>query len=86
MIVTRIFKYLQKKKIKSAINVRKNSIVSLKNNNRLRNKEVSSCIKDLFKWKKKRKYGHRWMVKETAFPLSRECLANIPLQLGFKTR
>ena len=61
------FKYLQKKKIKpAAIKVRKNSIVSLKNNNRLRNKEVSSQIKDLFKWKMKRRYGHRWMV-ETVF-------------------
>ncbi|HXS60285.1 MAG TPA: hypothetical protein VN703_05675 [Candidatus Sulfopaludibacter sp.] len=34
------FKFLQNKRIKStAIKVRKNSIVSLKNNNRLRNKE-----------------------------------------------
>jgi IS5 family transposase len=60
------FKYLQKKKIKPAIKVRKNSIVSLKNNNSLRNREVYYQIKDLFKWKKKRKYGYRWMV-ETAF-------------------
>jgi DDE family transposase len=59
------FKYLQKKKIRPGIKVRKNSISSLKNNN-LRNREVSSQIKDLFKWKKKRKYGHRWMA-ETAF-------------------
>jgi hypothetical protein len=59
------FKYLQKKKIKPAIKVRKNSIVSLKNNNSLRNREVY-CKKDLFKWKKKNKYGYRWMV-ETAF-------------------
>jgi IS5 family transposase len=60
------FKYLQKKKIKPAIKVRNNSIVSLKNNNSLRNREVYYQIKDLFKWKKKRKYGYRWMV-ETAF-------------------
>ncbi len=60
------FKYLQKKKIRPGIKVRKNSISSLKNN-KLRNREVSSQIKDLFKWKKKRKYGHRWMAAETAF-------------------
>ena len=59
------FKYLKEKRIQPGIKVRKNSIVSLKNN-RLRNKEVSSQIKYLFKWKMKRRYGHRWMV-ETAF-------------------
>lgn len=59
------FQYLQEKKIKSGIKVRKNSIVSPKNN-RLRNREVRLQTKDLLKWKKKRKYGHRWM-SETAF-------------------
>jgi len=55
------FKYLQKNKIKSAaIKVSKNSIISSKNNNsRTRNREVYFQIKDLFKWKMKRKYGHR---------------------------
>jgi hypothetical protein len=24
-------------------------------------------MKDMFKWKKKRKYGQRWMAKETVF-------------------
>jgi len=79
------FKYLQKNKIQPAtIKVRKNSIVSLKNN-RLRNKEIYSQIKDLIKWKKKRKYGHRggWL-KKLHFLLSRECLGNIHLQPGFK--
>jgi len=61
------FKYFQEKRIKPAIKVRKNSIISSKNNNRLRNKEVSPQIKDLFIWKKKRRiYGHRWMI-ETGF-------------------
>jgi IS5 family transposase len=59
------FKYLQKKRIRPGIKVRKNSISSLKNN-KLRNREVRSQIKDLFKWKKKRKYGNRWMA-ETVF-------------------
>lgn len=59
------FKYLQKKKIKPAIKVRKNSIVSLKNN-RSRNREVKFQTRDLIKWKKKRKYGQRWIV-ETVF-------------------
>ena len=60
------FKYLQKKKIRPAIKVRKNStIVSLKNN-RLRNSEVRSQTRDLLKWKKKKRYGQRW-IAETAF-------------------
>jgi len=59
------FRYLGDKKIKPGIKVRKNSITSDKNNN-LRNKEVIQQIKDLLKWKKKRKYGYRWM-SETAF-------------------
>ena len=60
------FQYLEDKKIKPGIKVRKNSIVSIRNN-RLRNKEVIlQTEKDLLKWKKKRKYGHRWMA-ETAF-------------------
>ncbi len=58
--------YLEDKKIKPGIKVRKNSVVSPKNN-RLRNKEVTLQSKeDLLKWTKKRKYGHRWMA-ETAF-------------------
>jgi len=59
------FNYLQKKKILPAIKVRKNSIISLKNNN-LRNREVYSQSKDLLKWKKSRKYGSRW-IAETVF-------------------
>ena len=59
------FNYLQKNKIKPAIKVRKNSIISSKNN-KVRNSEVISQTKDLIKWKKKRKYGHRWMA-ETVF-------------------
>ena len=59
------FRYLKDEKIKPGINVRKNSVVSPKNN-RLRNKEVIRQTKDLLKWKKRRKYGHRWMA-ETAF-------------------
>lgn len=59
------FKYLQKKRIGPGIKVRKNSIISLKNNS-LRNREVYSQSKDLLKWKKRRTYGSRWMA-ETAF-------------------
>ena len=54
------FKYLQRKRITPAIKVRRNSIVSPKNN-KLRNREVRLQTKDLLKWKKKRKYGQRWM-------------------------
>jgi hypothetical protein len=59
------FRYLEKKGIKPGIKVRKNSIISSRNN-RLRNNEVRLQSKSLFKWKKKRKYGYRWMA-ETAF-------------------
>jgi hypothetical protein len=47
------FKYLERKKIQPSIKVRKNSIITRKNN-MLRNIEVNSQIKDLFKWKKNR--------------------------------
>ena len=59
------FKYLQKKRIRPGIKVRKNSIFSIKNNS-LRNREVYSQSKDLLKWKKSRKYGSRW-IAETVF-------------------
>jgi hypothetical protein len=59
------FQYLQEKGITPGIKVRSNSIVSVRNN-KLRNKEVYLQSKDLLKWKKKRKYGHRW-IAETAF-------------------
>ena len=59
------FRYIEDKRIKPGIKVRKNSIVSPKNNG-LRNKEVMRQSKDLLRWKKKRKYGHRW-IAETVF-------------------
>lgn len=59
------FRYLEVERIRPGIKVRKNSIVSSKNN-KLRNKEVMMQTKDLLKWKKKRKYGHRW-ISEAAF-------------------
>lgn len=59
------FQYIQEKGITPGIKVRSNSIVS-ERNNKLRNKEVYLQSKNLLKWKKKRKYGHRW-IAETAF-------------------
>jgi hypothetical protein len=59
------FNYLKKNKIKPAIKVRKNSIISSKNN-KIRNREVEFQARDILKWKKKRKYGERWMA-ETMF-------------------
>lgn len=59
------FVYLEDKKINPGIKVRRNSIVSPKNN-RLRNNEVKLQAKDLLKWKTKRKYGQRW-IAETVF-------------------
>jgi IS5 family transposase len=59
------FKCLQEKRIRPGIKVRKNSIITRKNN-RMRNGEVGNQTRDLLKWKRKRKYGHRWMA-ETVF-------------------
>ncbi len=59
------FRYLERKRIRPGIKIRSNSIVSIRNN-RLRSKEVRLQKEDLLKWKKKRKYGHRWMA-ETSF-------------------
>jgi len=60
------FQYLEEKRITPGIKVRRNSIVS-PSNNKTRNKEVRQQTKDFLRWKKKRKYGHRWIVVETAF-------------------
>ena len=59
------FKYIEENKIQPGIKVRKNSIISTKNFS-IRNKEVKSQTKDFPRWKKKRKYGKRW-IAETAF-------------------
>ena len=60
------FQFLEQKEITPGIKVRKNSIISIRNNS-LRNREVRLQTKDdLLKWKAKRKYGHRW-IAETAF-------------------
>jgi len=60
------FQYREEKRITPGIKVRRNSIVS-PSNNKTRNKEVRQQTRDYLKWKKKRKYGHRCMVVETAF-------------------
>ena len=59
------FKYLQEKRIQPGTRVRRNSIISHKNN-RTRNGEVRNQTRDLLKWKRKRECGKRWMA-ETAF-------------------
>lgn len=64
------FEYLDKNGIKPRIKVRKNSIV-LPKNNRLRNMEALLQTKDLLKWKKKRKYGQRWMAETTFSSIKR---------------
>ncbi len=64
------FKYLlQKKRIRSAIKVRKNSIISYKNNN-VRNKEKSSFKPETFsngRRKESMMEAERWIAKETVF-------------------
>ena len=66
------FKYLQEKKITPAIKVRRNSIVSPKNN-KLRNRESRLQTKDLLKWKKKRKEirTQRWMAESVFSSIKR---------------
>jgi Transposase DDE domain len=64
------FGYLEKSGITPGIKVRQNSIVSPKNN-KLRNREVRLQTKDLLKWKKKRKYGQRWMAETTFSSIKR---------------
>jgi len=49
------FKYLQKKRIRPIIKVKRNSIISTKKNNKIRNREVGFQIKDYHKWKKEKK-------------------------------
>ena len=58
------FKCLEENRIQPGIKVRKNSIVSARNASS-RNKEARSQ-KDFPRWKRKRRYGKRWMA-ETAF-------------------
>jgi hypothetical protein len=60
-------KVLNEKKIDPIIKVKRNSVI-LSRNNKIRNKEVKQQqTKDFLKWKTKKRYGHRWMAKETAF-------------------
>jgi IS5 family transposase len=59
------FRFLKDKGIEPAIRLRKNSIVSSRSN-RMRNIEVRQQTKDFLKWKKKKRYGQRW-IAETAF-------------------
>ena len=59
------FRFLDDKGIEPAIKVRKNSITSSKSN-RMRNRVVKQQTKDFLRWKKKKRYGHRW-IAETAF-------------------
>ena len=62
------FQYLQNKRIRlTAIKVRKNSVITRKNNS-LRNREVYSQLKDLLKWNNRRGWieAGGWMA-ETIF-------------------
>jgi len=59
------FKILNAMGIEPAIKVRKNSIISSKSNI-MRNSEVMQQTRDFLKWKKKKRYGQRW-IAETAF-------------------
>ncbi len=66
------FRFLNEKRIKLVIKVKMNSIISSRNCN-VKNKETEQQSKDFLKWKKKRRYGQRWMA-ETAFSLIKRML------------
>ena len=59
------FGFLDDGRIKPAIKVKRNSVVSTKNS-KTRNGEVWQQTRDFLKWKRKRRYGMRWMA-ESAF-------------------
>ena len=59
------FRFLNEKRIKPIIKVKRNSVVAPRNN-KIRNKETKLQTRDFFQWKKKRRYCQRWMA-ETAF-------------------
>ena len=61
----RISNILKEKRIKPIIKVKRNSIISSTRITRYGIKKLIQT-KDYHKWKKKRKYGQRWMAKETA--------------------
>ena len=77
------FKYLKEKRIRPTIKVKRNSIISSKNN-KIRNEEVQLQTKDYHKWKKKRKYGQRWMAKETAFSSIKHMFGEYTSAIGFQ--
>ena len=60
------FRFLNDERIKPVIKVKRNSVVSTKNS-KARNGEARRQAKGFPRWKRKRKYGHRWMAAETAF-------------------
>ena len=60
------FKYLQKKRIRPIIKVKRNSIISSPRITKYVIEKLNFQMKDYHKWKKKREYGRRW-VAETAF-------------------
>jgi hypothetical protein len=67
------------------IKVRKNSIVSLKNNS-LRNREAKFQTRDFVKWKKRKESMEAGGLLNKLFSLpSKECLKNTHQQPGFKT-
>ncbi len=58
------FRFLDERKIKPVIKVKRNSVISSRNCN-VGNKEIKQQTKDFLKWKKKRRYRQRWMMAET---------------------
>ncbi len=60
------FRFLNEKKINPIIKVKRNSVISSRNN-KIRNKEVIQQTKDFSNGKRKEDMRHRWMAEETAY-------------------
>ncbi len=79
------FKFLKDCNIKPIIKVRRNSVVSPRNN-KIKNREVKQQTKDLLKWKKKNGYGYNGWLERLHFHPSKGCLlVNMYLLPDFKT-
>lgn len=78
------FKYLNEKSILPGIKIRKNSIISTKNN-KVRNSEVRSQTKEIFLNGKRKKDMDKDGLLKLHFHLSKECLVNMYLQPNCKT-
>jgi DDE family transposase len=78
------FRFFNEKRTQPAIRVKRNSII-FSRNSMARNKEVIHQTKDFLKWKKKRRYGQRWLV-ETVFSSIKRMFGEHTYATNFQNR